>query len=254
MYPIELGITDMVMAALLINAIFLFSQCIFPPAPLLKIRCFWTNLMFIVALIIHIIPLLIVPVIIGIFWYLQTRKDKQNPSSGIKWDIQTKKQKIKGVKVLSFLAFFAIPLILLYYFPRNTWELFWWGLTVVCLYVRFVTEWSPLIRYSRALTRLQAKQEGASKSDVNIAIPSFWSLNITFFLIIIAISLRIYPVPFLLGYFTKYIIQRRYFNNFSDRVFYYRWKMKVNRGIVLRIFMLVSISTGIFTFISHFLY
>lgn len=228
----------MILAVIAINGFLPLYQYFFFPSPIVKIRSFWTDLFLVIALIIHIGPLLIVPILIGILWYIRTKK-REKYSGGLILDSQNRKHPIKGFKISSFYALFAVPALLLHYFPRSYWELFWWGMTFVCLYVRFGTEWAPLIRYSKAVSRLQTKQEMATKEDVRTAIPSLFALGITFFLIPMVISLRIYPVPFLLGYFIKYIIQRKYFDDFSDKIFYYRWKMKVEKGLVMRIYKLM---------------
>ena len=238
LYPHELGLFDTGFSAIAMNFLFPIYLYFFTPSPIIRIRSFWTNVLLVIVLIIHIAPLLIIPIIIEILWYIRT-KDKDHP--------------VTGFKIISFFAFFFIFSLLLHYFPRTPWVLFWWTLTITCLYVRLGTEWTPLFKYSKTLTRLQSKQEMATKEDVRIAVPSLWALVISFFPVLIAIALQIYPIPFLLGYFGKYLIQRKYFNDFSDRIFYNRWRMKVEKGIVLRIYMIVSLFTVFFSLAVYIL-
>jgi hypothetical protein len=45
----------------------------------------------------------------------------------------------------------------------------------------------------------------------------------TIHMVLLAISLRIYPIPFLLIFYIKYIIQKKYFHDLLSKDFYENW-------------------------------
>lgn len=172
----------------------------------------------------------------------------------IYWRYRLERGSIKNIKLISSMVFLLIPSILLAYLPTNILEWFLWGITIFCLYVWFGKECCPLIKYYNAMYRFQVKQELATKRDVKLSVSSFFSLVIAFVLVSATIALHIYPPPFLLVYFIKYIFELRYFNDFSDDIFYKKWKEAERRSLhVIKIFMLtflVAIAIALIIFPS----
>ena len=183
------------------------------------------------------IVILAPPIIVDIIWSYRKRKGKST-----KW-----------VKPISYFAFLDVPAFLLLYFPTSLLELFWWIVTVLCLYVRSRREWAPLIRFSNALSMIRVEKYSASKRVVREVFPSIYSFLLTFSIVCIPIILQFYPVPFLLIYFIiKYLFRKKYFYDFSDDVFYKNWNSAAKT--VLKFIKVLMIGLPIFMLVFAILF
>jgi hypothetical protein len=168
------------------------------------------------------------------------------------WRYRRDRGRTKGLKLISSMVFLLVPSVLLAYYPTNFLELILWLLTIFCLYVRFGKEPTPLIRYFKAMYNFQGKQGSATKLEVKISVPSQFAIVITTPVVCIAIALHIYPVPFLLVYFCKYILQKKYFSDFSDDVFYKNWKQGERKA--LHIFIIAGFTWILLSVFASFIF
>lgn len=156
-------------------------------------------------------------------------------------------KKLKDFKLISAISFYTIPILFLTYLPTTTLELILWIITAFGLYIGFGRERIPLIRYSINLFHFPCNELYFNKKVVRIIIPSVYCLNITLWIVLLAISLRIYPIPLLLIYYIKYIIQRKYFPDLVSEDFYENWDK--SERLLINIFkieiVVLAIVTGI---------
>jgi len=132
-----------------------------------------------------------------------------------------------------------VPMILIFYIPTNSFELFWWILTLFGLYVGFGKERAPLIRYGIALSRLERRRFETDIQDFIQVESSIFCLIDSLFVVMMMASLYIYPVPFLLILYFKYLVKRIYFNDLSPEVFYENWE-KAGK-ISFKIYQIISL-------------
>lgn len=156
-------------------------------------------------------------------------------------------KKIKDFKLISAISFYTIPILFLIYLPTTTLELILWIITAFGLYVGFGRERFPLIRYSIDLFHFPCNELYFNKKVVRNIIPSVYCLNITLWIVLLAIALRIYPIPLLLIYYIKYIVQKKYFPDLLSEDFYENWDK--SERLLFNIFkieiVVLAIVTGI---------
>lgn len=155
-----------------------------------------------------IIPILLISIIDLVNNYKKIKK-------------KDKETVFKDYRLISALSFYIIPILFLIYLPTNTLEFYLWMITALALYIGFGK--FPLIKYSIELFHFPSNHLYFNKKVVRNIIPSVFCLGITMWIILLAISLSIYPIPFLLIFNIKYIVQRKYFHNFSPENFYENW-------------------------------